>query len=390
MIALIEIEAKQMVRVTEQQSELNLTVALDENLSDSFASGLERSGYHLMLLDGSADVNHLLSTHNIDAILLAASAESRSLAENLPLEQRERLLLLVVPLDMDTPVEPNIVRLVDAVLPAHPVYLEKQLKTLLQLHQKNYAMRRRLAELEADVAAQKRLTSEIEVLKNAIVRNVSHELRTPLLQVKSAVSLIAEEVANKQLITYAENATARLETHVKNITMLGHSLDINIGAIILRDTVEYAKRNLSRIWTRRGDVERVQLEIQANLPPVLADMQGLSTVLQLLMDNAIKFSTAPIQVIARKEGDKIFIGVQDAGIGIEQSKLQDIFESFYQVDSSSTRPYGGAGVGLALVKLILDHHNIIIHVDSTVGKGSIFWFYLPYVDISHEIHHDED
>ena len=72
------------------------------------------------------------------------------------------------------------------------------------MHQANFAMRRRIAEVEADVAAQKRLTSEIEVLKNAIVRNVSHELRTPLLQVKSAVSLIAEEVTNKQLITYAE------------------------------------------------------------------------------------------------------------------------------------------------------------------------------------------
>jgi signal transduction histidine kinase len=379
-----------MVRVREQESDLHVTVALDENLSESFASGLERSGYHLLLLNGTDELANLLSTYDIDAVLLAASAQSRTLAENLPLEHRQRLLLLVVPLDMETPVDPSIVSLVDAVLPAHPDYLEKQLKTLLQLHQENFAMRRRLAELEADVAAQKRLTSEIEVLKNAIVRNVSHELRTPLLQVKSAVSLIAEEVANKQLITYAENATARLETHVKNITMLGHSLDINIGAIILRDTVEYAKRNLSRIWTRRGDVERVQMDIQANLPPVLADMQGLSTVLQLLMDNAIKFSSEPIQVIARKEGDKIFVAVQDSGIGIEKSKLEDIFESFYQIDSSSTRPYGGAGVGLALVKLILDHHNILIHVDSTVGKGSVFWFYLPYVEITHKSRTDED
>jgi signal transduction histidine kinase len=379
-----------MVRVREQESDIQVTVALDENLSESFASGLERSGYHLLLLNGSDELANLLSTYDIDAILLAASAQSRALAENLPLEQRQRLLLLVVPQDMETPVDPSIVSLVDAVLPAHPDYLEKQLKTLLQLHQENFAMRRRLAELEADVAAQKRLTSEIEVLKNAIVRNVSHELRTPLLQVKSAVSLIAEEVTNKQLITYAENATARLETHVKNITMLGHSLDINIGAIILRDTVEYAKRNLSRIWTRRGDVERVQMDIQPNLPPVLADMQGLSTVLQLLMDNAIKFSSEPIQVIARKEGDKIFVAVQDSGIGIEKSKLEDIFESFYQIDSSSTRPYGGAGVGLALVKLILDHHNILIHVDSTVGKGSVFWFYLPYVEITHKSHADED
>lgn len=378
-----------MLSVNPVNNDVHLTVALDEKLSETYASGLERSGYQLMLLHGAADISHLLTTHNVDAILLAATAQSRLLAETLPSEQRQHLLVLLVPQESDV-LDANILSLVDAVLPTNPLYLEKQLDTLLRLHQSNFAMQRRIAVLEADVAAQKRLTSEIEVLKNAIVRNVSHELRTPLLQVKSAVSLIAEEVSNKQLITYAENATARLETHVKNITMLGHSLDINITPIILRETIDYAKRNLSRIWTRRADVERVQIEIEQNLPPVLADMQGLSTVLQLLMDNAIKFSDKPIQVIARKEGDKIFVGVKDSGIGIDPSKIHDIFDSFYQVDGSSTRPYGGAGVGLALVKLILDHHNIIIHVESKLGEGSLFWFYLPYVDIDLSAKDEED
>jgi signal transduction histidine kinase len=370
-----------MVTVSEHNGQQHRTLILDESLSENFAPALLDSGYHLMLIDDSAELLHILSTHNIDAILLAVSSQSRQFAERLPYQQRQDLLLLLVPPDANTAIDPYILHLVDAVLPAHPHFLEQQLATLLQLHQANQALRRRVQELEMELANQKRLTNEIEVLKNAIVRNVSHELRTPLLQVKSAVSLIAEEVSNKQLMVYAENATARLETHVKNITMLGHSLDINIGPIILRDAIEYAKRNLTRIWTRRGDAERVELDIEANLPPILADKQGLSTVLQLLMDNAIKFSEAPIKVIARRENDKIYVAVQDAGIGIAQDKLKDIFESFYQVDSSSTRRYGGAGVGLALVKLILDHHNILIHVESKEGKGSIFWFYLPYVEI---------
>src|SRR5690606_22407306 len=162
---------------------------------------LTRSGYHLLLLSDSAQLAHLISTHNIDAILLAASKHSRQFAETLPFEQRQNLLLLLVPLDLDSPIDPFVMRLVDAILPSHPLYLEQQLATLLQLHQANHALRERVNELETELASQKRLTNEIEVLKNAIVRNVSHELRTPLLQVKSAISLIADEVSNKQLMT---------------------------------------------------------------------------------------------------------------------------------------------------------------------------------------------
>jgi signal transduction histidine kinase len=169
--------------------------------------------------------------------------------------------------------------------------------------------------------------------------------------------------------------------------MLGHSLDINIGPIIVRDAVEYARRNLGRVWQRKGEADRITLEIEINLPPVLADKQGLSTVLQLLMDNALKFSEdKPITVIARKEEDStVYVAVRDTGIGIAEDKRKSVFDSFYQIDNSSTRRYGGAGVGLALVKLILDHHNTEIHVESEIDKGSTFWFKLPYVNMISDI-----
>ncbi|MCA9913170.1 MAG: ATP-binding protein, partial [Anaerolineae bacterium] len=163
----------------------------------------------------------------------------------------------------------------------------------------------------------------------------------------------------------------------------GQSLDLRVGPIILRDAVEFARRSLGRVWGRRSEAERIQVMLAENLPPVPADKQGLSTVMQLLMDNALKFSgkDQPIEVIGCLRDDHVYIAVRDYGIGIAQDKLQDIFESFYQVDSSSTRRYGGMGIGLALVKLILDHHNTEIHVDSELGKGSTFWFLLPWVDL---------
>lgn len=260
--------------------------------------------------------------------------------------------------------------------------LASQITTYLTLHKDNRQLQETIEQLQAQIDKQHRTSNEVEILKNAIVRNVSHELRTPLLQVKSAVTLIGEDVSDKTLVNFAEKAMARLEMLVKNITMYGQSLDLHVGPIILRDSVEFARRSLIRVWGRRNESDRIQLKLEDNLPPVLADKQGLSTVMQLLMDNALKFSKdQPIEVIGCLRGDHVYIAVRDYGIGIAEDKLQDIFESFYQVDSSSTRRYGGMGIGLALVKLILDHHNTEIHVDSELGKGSTFWFLLPWVDL---------
>lgn len=254
----------------------------------------------------------------------------------------------------------------------------------LKLMDSNRALMSQIEALKQELKRHQRSSGEMEILKNAIVQNVSHELKTPLLQVKSAVALLAEDIEDSRLIQYATEATARLETIVRNITMLGSSFDIHIGLVIVRDAVEYARRNLGRVWLHRNEAARIKIELEDNLPPVRADKQGLSTVLQLLMDNALKFSEKEIYVQAKQEGDYVTISVRDYGIGIAKEELDKIFESFYQVDNSSTRRFGGVGIGLALVKLILDHHGVEISVKSEVGKGSQFYFQLPSVKIQQD------
>lgn len=276
----------------------------------------------------------------------------------------------------------------DALLPMHPQTIVNHLNKLIALRRENDALSKKNAtiqsevdQLKAEITRQKEANDAVELLKNAIVRNVSHELKTPLLQVKSAVSLMAEDVNNTELIDYATLAMARLEILVKNITMLGSNLAYNPGPVIVRDAVEYARRNMNRIWKQKNATERIQLNIEADLPPVHADKQGLSTVIQLLLDNALKFSDADVHLIAKPQKDKVYIAVKDQGIGIAPSERKKIFDTFYQTDSSSTRRYGGTGVGLAIVRLILDNHQTHINVDSEVGKGSTFWFLLPAVEI---------
>lgn len=263
---------------------------------------------------------------------------------------------------------------------------EFNLKQFLKIRRKSLRqcskILERVQQLESDLVGEKRHSDEIEILKNAIVRNVSHELKTPLLHVKSAVSLMAEDAGpDNKLIRYAENATARLETLVTNITMFGSSLDFNLGPVILRDSVEYARRNLGRIWEQRSETKRIVLHIDEDLPPVVADKQGLSTILQLLMDNALKFSSDEIEVHAHRVRNQIEVSVKDYGIGIAPADMKSIFDSFYQIDSSSTRRYGGAGVGLALVNLLLEHHDSKIKVESKVNKGSTFSFKLKIANL---------
>lgn len=351
----------------------NVALELDEVLASKYLMDtLMKGDFNLLAISFDEDRVRLFTNNHLDDLI----EDSVLLTSTLPINnQDDTLLIFIFPDEKSDLITADILDLFDFALPANSQLLNYQLNKIITAKQENHRLRQ-------EIAHHKRKNKEIEVIKNAIVRNVSHELRTPLLQVKSAVSLICEESSDISLNNYAQNAVARLETHIKNITMLGHSLDINVNPIVLHDSIDSAKRNLTRIWTYRNETPSIQIDLEKSLPPVMADKQGLGTVFQLLMDNALKFSdNQEIKITGRKVRDKVRVAIHDNGIGIADDKVKDIFDSFYQIDATSTRPYGGAGVGLALVKLILDYHGIDIHVDSEMKKGSTFWFDIPSVDL---------
>lgn len=282
--------------------------------------------------------------------------------------------------------DPRCETLVDAVLPYSslplPFYVIRQIigqKTrLAEMQQRIQAMEENARIHKSQYPPQPHTTLEIEVLKNTIVRNVSHELTTPLLQVKSAVALLAEDMQDNKLIEYATRATARLEAVVKNISQMAASLDeMHPAPLIIRECIDSALRDLRRTWEYKQHIARVQVNVEKDLPPAYADRQGITTVLQQLIDNALKFSTDTVEVSVHHQDNWIVVRVSDHGIGIDPQQMDSIFDSFYQVDSSSRRSFGGAGVGLANVRLILDRHNVNIEVQSTRGQGSTFTFRLP-------------
>lgn len=251
------------------------------------------------------------------------------------------------------------------------------------------AVRRQNAELTAELLERNQqleaaldVLQETDLIRTTLVHSVGHELRTPLLQVKSAIALLREPpspgTSNDVLTEMAMQAVGRLESIIINITQLADSQNLKPEPFVLNDSINLAIRNLERLW-KPHDTRRIDRGDGKALPLIIGDKRGVAQVLQHLLDNALKFSEGqgPVEILVQPRANQVEIAVRDYGIGIPADKLDSIFLAFYQVDSSSTRKFGGVGVGLTLAQIIAQKMNSQIRVRSKVNQGSTFTFTLP-------------
>ena len=239
---------------------------------------------------------------------------------------------------------------------------------------------RELENALAEVSTARQMTDNITY-------NLTHELRTPLLQVKSAVAMMQSDGLSggaelmTKLISYAGAATKRLEGVVSDLDQLVAAMNPpRFELFRVQDAINGAVRNLSRSWrwSPTDAVARIAVAVE-DIPPVYSDRAGVSHVLQQVLDNALKFSPGgeAVEISAIYTEGGVWVSIRDYGIGIPEAELGNIFRAFYQVNSSTTRQFGGVGIGLAIVKLILSGLGVPYRVESIVGKGTIFRFWLP-------------
>lgn len=227
---------------------------------------------------------------------------------------------------------------------------------------------------------------ESDRLKDELVQNVSHELRTPLTFVKGYVDLLMD--GEMGLLTDEQRSALQIvATKTSEITRL-------IEDIVTLQRIE--EGNLVRTTFSLGELVRtavaghklnlkpginLHLVTHTPLPPGLihADKGRVTQVLDNLMANAIKFSPegGTIVVDVQETENEVLMVISDEGIGVPQDKLDRIFDRFYQVDGSSKRRFGGTGIGLALVKRIVEAHKGRVWVLSELKKGSSFYVALP-------------
>ncbi len=302
----------------------------------------------------------------------------------LSLREIERPILIAVSNNPSS----NLFEVANQVIPqSYLPFLEQIIVSHVKRLQLTVGLLHRSTNLEADnqhlnqqLAIAKQTSAEINILKQAVVHSVSHELRTPMLQVKSAVALLNEdENTNRNIVELAMEATTRLESGIRNVTLLNELMNESsnvesFSAVPIIQLIQAAVRNLGRSWEHKKDIGRIEIMPNAQTHTVLCDKQRLTIAIQLLLDNALKFSKDKVKIKITRSGSEIRVSIQDKGIGIPQDQLNRIFEPFYQIDGSSTRRFGGMGIGLAIVQLIMEQHCTVIQIDSIHGKGSTFAF----------------
>ena len=227
----------------------------------------------------------------------------------------------------------------------------------------------------------------VEQMKTAFISTVSHELRTPLTSIKGFISTLLtdeegyfDEATRREFYGIIDSECDRLHRLIKDLldisrieqgsAMLMHWQQVDVAG--LSEKVLAAQRSYAKDHVLSQD-------FPDDFPLVEADPDKIDQILTNLVNNAIKYSPngGRVCVTGQAAADVITLSVSDEGMGISREHLSKIFENFYRVDNRDNREIGGTGIGLALVKALVEGHHGTVSLESEPGKGTIFTVTLP-------------
>ncbi|MDP8974537.1 MAG: HAMP domain-containing histidine kinase, partial [Actinomycetota bacterium] len=224
-----------------------------------------------------------------------------------------------------------------------------------------------------------------ELLRRRMAADIAHELRTPLAVIQANLEamldgirpLSAEEVADVHRET---QLLSRLVTDLRDLSLA------ETGQLPLRkelkDLTTLVRTSVARFssWAEEKGV-RLAVEIAEDLPQAEVDPDRVAQVLGNLLDNALRHTPPGGEVMVRlqpgAQRDEVRVTVRDTGPGIPEEHLPNIFERFYRADRARTRTVGESGIGLAVVRQLIEAHGGRVWVESQPGKGATFNFVLP-------------
>jgi PAS domain S-box-containing protein len=252
-----------------------------------------------------------------------------------------------------------------------------------QLEQKVTEKTLNLSQAYSQLEEQNRSLQKLDELKSDFVSLVSHELRAPLTNINGGIELVLNHPkgmpeSTRGSLTLVQAEIRRLTRFVESILDLS-ALDagrvpLYPGPLNLSEVTIPLRRQLDTL----PGAERVSWQIPETTPPVIADDHALSSIFFHLIDNAVKYAPeGPVRVHAWPEDGKVFVQVADQGPGIPAEALDLVFEKFYRFHYGDAQTVYGHGLGLYMVRRLLQAMGGEIKVENLPGGGAAFTFWLP-------------
>ncbi|MCB8817534.1 sensor histidine kinase [Desulfosporosinus shakirovi] len=226
----------------------------------------------------------------------------------------------------------------------------------------------------------------METLRQNFVADVSHEIQSPLTSISGYAALLendalthAERMHYIQIIQVESKRLSKLSANLLKLS----SLDIGVTSLSLtKFRLDKQLQNISILLEPQWSKKNLLLEAELDKVTIYADEELLSQMWINLMHNAIKFTTegGTIHIALTRDTEKISCTMADTGVGIAPEDQLHIFERFYKVDKSRDRTIGGNGLGLSMVRKIVELHGGKVTLESEIGKGSTFTVSLPVSD----------
>lgn len=231
--------------------------------------------------------------------------------------------------------------------------------------------------------------SRLDRLKDDFLAKTSHELRTPLNGIigiaESLINGIGGKISeatasNLMMIKSSGKRLANLVNDILDFSRLkNRDIQLQLKPTDLYSLVDMVL-GISKQLVRDKNLELIN-DVPKNSPPVYCDDDRMQQILFNLIGNAIKFTDqGEVRISAVSRDSFLEISVSDTGRGIPDDRIEDIFQSFEQVEASDTSAFGGTGLGLSITRRLVELHGGSIHVKSKVGKGSTFYFTIPVSD----------
>lgn len=224
---------------------------------------------------------------------------------------------------------------------------------------------------------------EVDRMKTEFLSNISHEMKTPLTPIKGYAQMLAtRDVPPAKAKTFAQEIAAGARQLERVITQLVNFSSMAAGRLEAHPEPVPARSILDDAVSRWSNGEHTLVRrVARNTPDLYVDRRLVDLSLDELLDNAVKYSPdgGKITLAAQDDGDAVLVRITDRGVGVPPDRLEAIFAEFAQGDGSSTREFGGLGLGLPLVRHVAEAHGGELTCESRPGKGTTFTLRLPKV-----------